>query len=189
MAELNTRAKALELGGFYLQTLGFNGFSFQTIADELGIKKASLHYYFPSKEDFGLSLIEEYEQAYVQYAEKLSPLSASKKLDQMFTMFYRMADGGKKICPTGVLCSDFNSLSKNMKKRLLAFYDLQRSWIKETLKQGMKEKEFKPDLNIELQTELISTFIQGSLQIARLRGEAETFKSSAKALIKSLSHS
>jgi Transcriptional regulator len=186
MAELNTKAKALELGGYYLQTLGFNGFSFQNIADELGIKKASLHYYFPSKEDFGLSLIEEYEKAYIAFTEKLSPLSAPKKLDQMFQMFYRMTDDGKKICPTGVLCSDFNSLSKGMKKRLLAFYELQRSWLKETLKQGIQEKEFKKDLNVELQVELIATFIQGSLQVARLRGEAETFKSSAKALIKSL---
>lgn len=187
MAELNTKAKALELGSYYLQTLGFNGFSFQTIADDLGIKKASLHYYFPSKEDFGLSLIEEYQKAYVEYTASLSPLSAPKKLDQMMQMFYRMGSDGKKICPTGVLCSDFNTLSKNMKKKLLEFHENQREWLKATLKQGVQEKDFRKDLNIDLTAEVMMTFIQGSLQLARIRGETETFKTSGKALIKSFS--
>ncbi len=48
----NTKKEALQLAKNYLQTLGFNGFSFQTIADALGIRKASLHYYFSSKEGF-----------------------------------------------------------------------------------------------------------------------------------------
>jgi TetR/AcrR family transcriptional repressor of nem operon len=184
---MDTRTRALNLGRHYLQTLGFNGFSFQTIADDLGIKKASLHYYFASKEDLGLSLIEEYQKAYDEWVARVSPLSATKKLDQMVHVFYKMALDEKKICPTGVFCSDFNSISKNMKKRLLEFHNTQKTWLIETLKQGVCEKSFRKDLNIDATADLIMTFIQGGLQVARLRGETESFRHAGKALIKSLS--
>ena len=43
-----------------VQQRGFNGFSYADIAVEVGIRKASLHHYFPTKTDLGLALIEVY---------------------------------------------------------------------------------------------------------------------------------
>ncbi len=184
---MDTRTRALNLSRHYLQTLGFNGFSFQTIADALGIKKASLHYHFASKEDLGLALLEEYEKSYKDWTRKIESLSAQKKLEQMLVVFYKMALDENKICPSGVLCSDFNTLPKNMKKQLLKFHEFQRTWLKETLRQGVQEKAFRKDLNIDATADLLLASIQGGLQMARLRGESETFKAFTKNLLKNLS--
>ena len=43
------RAEAL------IQTRGYSAFSYQDISDTLGIRKASIHYHFPSKTDLGVA--------------------------------------------------------------------------------------------------------------------------------------
>lgn len=83
----DTKTKALDLAREYLQTMGFSGFSFQTIADTLGIKKASLHYYFASKEEMGLALFSDYEESHKNWALKVQDLPAKVKLEKMVKGF------------------------------------------------------------------------------------------------------
>ena len=184
---MDTRTRALDLARHYLQTLGFNGFSFQTIADSLGIRKASLHYYFASKEDLGIALLEEYRKAYEEWTASVAKLTAHKKLEQMFKIFYKMSLDNNKICPAGGLSADFNSLSVKMKKKLLEFHTIQRSWLIETLQEGVQEKSLKKKLAIEETADLILAAIQGGVQIARMRGETQSFKASSKNLLASIS--
>lgn len=184
---MDTKTKALDLGRHYLQTLGFNGFSFQTVADALGIKKASLHYYFASKEEMGLAILEDYQNAYVSWAKKIHDLPADKKMEQMLQMFYKIGKDKNKICPLGALCSDFNTMSEKIQDRLREFHFQQRKWLIATIKDGMNNKIFREDLNPTVVADSFLAAIQGGLQVARMRGEAETFKSMVKFLIKGLS--
>ena len=39
-----------------VQTRGYHAFSYADIAEEVGSRKASIHYYFPSKTDLGKAL-------------------------------------------------------------------------------------------------------------------------------------
>ena len=43
-----------------IQRTGLKDLSFRRLADEVGIKSASVHYYFPGKADLANSLIEKY---------------------------------------------------------------------------------------------------------------------------------
>lgn len=180
---MGTRSRAIELGCHYLQTRGYNGFSFQTVADALGIKKASLHYYFASKEDLGLALLDTYQKSYTEWTEKQSHLPAPKKLEQMFQMFSQIICEKNKICPAGVLSADFESLSKRMKKRLQEFHQTQKNWIAATLKEGIEKKQFKKNLNPDTTADLILASVQGGIQVARLREDPRYFKALGKNLM------
>ncbi len=39
---------------------GYNNFSFRELANEVGIKSASVHYHFPTKADLGAELVKRY---------------------------------------------------------------------------------------------------------------------------------
>lgn len=184
MASIDTKTRALDLARHYLQTLGFNGFSFQTVADALGIKKASLHYYFASKEDLALALLDGYTQEYEKWIVKVADLPTPKKLEQMFQIFVKMAQDRKQICPSGALCSDYNSLSPKAKRKLLDFHNTQKEWLVQTLKEGVKNKSLRADLSPNLTADQFMASIQGGVQIARMRGEAESFKALTKTLLK-----
>jgi TetR/AcrR family transcriptional repressor of nem operon len=43
-----------------IQTRDYSAFSYQDIADRLGIRKASIHEHFPSKTDLGIAVVERY---------------------------------------------------------------------------------------------------------------------------------
>ena len=53
----NTSERVLDVAERLLQSRGFNGFSYATIAGEMGISKASLHYHYRSKAELGEALI------------------------------------------------------------------------------------------------------------------------------------
>ena len=186
MASPDTKTRALDLARHYLQTLGFNGFSFQTVADALGIRKASLHYYFASKEDLALALLDGYISEYETWIIKVAELPAPKKLELMFKIFYKMSQDRHQICPAGALCADYSSLSAQAKRKLLDFHNTQRNWLIQTLKEGVKDKTLRADVNPPLVADQFMTCIQGGVQIARMRGESESFKTLTKSLVKDI---
>jgi TetR/AcrR family transcriptional repressor of nem operon len=172
----DTKTQALELAKTYLQTLGFNGFSFQTIADALGIKKASLHYYFASKEDMGLALIKDYEDGYQEWVERVSKLPSKEKLEKMVKGFIKLSEKNQMICPLGVFSSDYHTVTNKIKKKTRDFHLIQREWIMKTIEQGKKEGTIKKSVDTSITADWIMATLQGGVQVARLRGEMESLK-------------
>jgi TetR/AcrR family transcriptional repressor of nem operon len=48
-----TKTTLLDVAEELLLTRGYNGFSYNDIAEKVGIRKASIHYHFPSKSGLG----------------------------------------------------------------------------------------------------------------------------------------
>lgn len=181
----DTKTKALDLGREYLQTLGFSGFSFQTIADTLGIKKASLHYYFSSKEEMGLALLNGFEESHKTWALKVQDLPSRTKLEKMVKGFKSLSSKNHRICPVGSFTSDFHSTTPKMKKRILEFHFLVRDWLVETIEQGKKEGTIRASLDSKVEADYFLATLQGGVQFARIRGEQESL---AKMLNTMLDH-
>ncbi len=182
----STKTQALNLAKVYLQTLGFSGFSFQTIADKLGIKKASLHYYFASKEDMGLAVIADYTDSHNAWAIKVKDLSSRIKLEKLVKGFTSLSVKHNMICPVGSFSSDFNTVTPKMKKKLKQFHFLIRDWLVETIDQGKKEGTIRKTLDTEIAADLFLATLQGSVQVARIRGEQETFKKMLNTMLENL---
>lgn len=180
-----TRNLALKRGHYYLQTVGFNGFSFQDLADDLGIRKASLHYYFSSKEDLGLALIEQYERSFNNFIQKHARLSAVRQLEAWLKFCYGMAKDHQKLCPIGVLTCELNTFSPTMHKALAKFQSHQKKWVLKNIQQAVREKQFRKNLDTSWAADVFLECIQGGLQIARLQGRPLLFQKSLKGLLKS----
>lgn len=182
-----TYNEALKRGHYYLQTVGFNGFSFQDLANDLGIRKASLHYYFSSKEELGLALIEEYEKYFNNFIKKNAKLSAIRQLEAWLKYCYGITKDHQKLCPIGVLTCELNTFSPKMHKSLVKFQSNQRRWALANFKQGIKEKTFRKNLDASWAADIFLESIQGGLQIARLHKKPALFQKTLKGLLKSFS--
>ena len=172
----DTKIKALELAREFLQTSGFGGFSFQHIADSLGIKKASLHYYFSSKEEMALALLSGYEDSHKLWALKVHDLPSKVKLGKMIKGFKSLSAKNHMLCPVGAFSTEFNSASPKMKKKIKQFHLMVRDWLVETIEQGKKEGTIKRALDSQVTADLFLTTLQGGVQVARIRGEQESLK-------------
>ena len=59
------REEILDVAEAMIRTRGYNAFSTRDVADAVGIKAASVHYYFPTKADIGAAVTERYTARFI----------------------------------------------------------------------------------------------------------------------------
>src|SRR5512139_2303324 len=72
MTPKDTRQTIMDTARAMVQAKGYNALSFRELAKDVGVKSASIHYYFPTKGDLGAAVAQRYTQDAVGYFEKLA---------------------------------------------------------------------------------------------------------------------
>ncbi|NOU19649.1 MAG: TetR/AcrR family transcriptional regulator [Bacteroidales bacterium] len=181
-----TREKIIELGEDLIRTQGYNAFSYQDISSKLGIKNAAVHYYFPSKENLGTSIV----KTNIQRFEEMVDNMHSRGFDEwhqleVFIKIYIKSHREQKLCIVGSLGPDFNTLNETTKVELKKMTDIILKWLTDILTKG-KEKNifaFKEEPNNKAL--IVFTSLVASLQLARIVDKAD-FKSIYQHLIEDL---
>ena len=62
----STKHHILDSAQQLLQTRGYNAFSYSDISEVVGVRKASIHYHFPTKANLGQALLERYAEQFSQ---------------------------------------------------------------------------------------------------------------------------
>lgn len=158
-----------------IQTRGYSAFSYQDIADALGIRKASIHYHFPAKADLGLSVLDRYcsrlEAGLVAIAADPSR-SAMDALDIYVAVFRQLAETPDKICLCAALAGELMALPEPMRARMAAFFEQQQSWLAGILERGAGRGEIKLSLPPRPVARLAFGALQGALLVKRTTGDA-----------------
>lgn len=137
MAERQTdrRERILDVGEALIRQHGFNGVSFRDIAEQVGIKSASVHYHFPTKADFALAVTERYADRFLKHArEALSGNDGPGERLARYAALYRQAflDDGK-MCLCGMLAAEAAALPEPVRKRVATFFDENLAALEEAL--------------------------------------------------------
>lgn len=174
-APADTRKAILKRAERYLQDAGYSSFSFRDLAGDLGIKSASVHYHFPSKEALGVALLQRYQETFKHWVESRQG-SGSPKADLLdwFKYYQHLARTGD-ICPGGAFGAEYTALPERVRNELTAMENMLRTWLRETLKAGRKQGEIRAEGRIEDQAELVLATLQGGTQVARATGDSKAF--------------
>jgi TetR/AcrR family transcriptional repressor of nem operon len=177
----DTRTEILKLTQQFIQTHGYNGFSYQDISDALGIRKASIHYHFPSKEDAVLSLLDLYCDKFIAWTQRAAQehQNANELLQAYFGFFAQLSDNHSRICAGGALAAEWNALPGSIKKKALELIDLHRRWLKRVIKSGRASGEFSSAGSADQQAQFIFAAIQGGLQVSRVEKDASWYRAVA----------
>lgn len=168
----HTKEKILKEGYALLQKHGYNGFSFQDIADLLKIKKPSLYDHFPSKDDLVIAILRTYREMFAQWALDVSSLAPSERIRKVFDVFYSFTSDKRKVCPVLSLIADMDVLSPAIQKEMRQFIEQWLLWLEQQIAVGQMAGEIRSDLN----PKTLSTFIysqgMGSQLQSRIRNDA-----------------
>lgn len=104
-----------------IQTRGINGFSFADIAKVIDIKKASIHYYFPSKTDLIEAVLEKYSTNFFEALEQSTASTLKAKLEY-YTSLYRMNLIEGRICLCSDLAMDTYNLNDSINNKVGDFF-------------------------------------------------------------------
>lgn len=184
---MEMREQILSSAQRLVQQRGFNGFSYADIADEVGIRKASLHHYFPSKTDLGLALVDVYSARFESELRRIGGLSLRADANlTAYVALYRGALEADRMCLCGMLASEALTLDAAMLPGLKRFFMRNAEWLTEVLAAGKSQRLFAlPGAAADHARVFLST-LQGALLIARATGDHEAFDRTSSLLISGL---
>ena len=162
-----TADQILDLAETLIQTRGYSAFSYQDIADGLGIRKASIHYHFHSKADLGIAVIERYigrfDAALTTIADDQSQ-SSMAMLDYYVQPYLQFASTPDRVCLSGALAGEMLALPPAMRERVDFFFKTHQAWLTKILRRGVTRGEFK----LVAPASKVARFVFGALQGALL---------------------
>ena len=138
MNTATTREQLLDHARALIMQRGYNGFSYRDLAEKVGVKTASIHYYFPCKDDLLVEVIDNYREhvsAMVQAIDATLP--AKERLDRYTALFQCMP--ADRVCLCGMLAADFASLSDRARQSLQAFFHMHETWLAQVVADGLRD--------------------------------------------------
>ena len=131
---------------------GYHGASTQDIADVLGMRQASLYYYFGSKEAALEAVCADGVEDYARRAQAIlrGPGTAAEKVAQL--VFHHLAPMLERLDYTLVFLRERRFLPGAARKRIRAVEKRYERLIQRIIEQGIDSGEFRADLDARMAT-------------------------------------
>jgi TetR/AcrR family transcriptional repressor of nem operon len=169
---LSTRDTIIKLGDELIRDKGYNAFSFYDIAKNLGIRNASIHYYFPTKEDLVISIIRHQQQLLDELMLSVNNKSPLRKLNAYFSI-YDTACAQNRVCLVGSLATDLHTVDLPVRAELKILVDNIIHWVSSILVEGRKDGSFYFEESGRTKALMIVTNMLAAVQLARITGEKD----------------
>ena len=174
-----TAEQILDLAEMLIRTRGYSAFSYQDIADDLGIRKASIHYHFPSKTDLGVAVVDRYVArfgaALTAIAEDPSQTSMAM-LDVYAEPYIGTAESVDQVCLCGALAGEILALPPQLRSRVDGFFRAHQTWLTGILERGIARGEFELAAPARQVARLVFGALQGALLVKRTTGDASQLR-------------
>lgn len=170
MAETGTQI--LDLAERLMRLRGYHAVSFRELADELGIKSASIHYHFRRKEDLGLAVVDRYAKQVADALGEPGQLGWSEAVRTLSGVYRRALHDQKLQCLCGMLAAESPGLPHVVTERVTAYYEANITWLMASLTGKKAEKRIRA---LRVQSE-----IQGAMTLSISLGDNGVFDAVAK---------
>ena len=165
-----TAEQILDLAETLIQTRGYSAFSYQDIADSLGIRKASIHYHFPAKADLGIAVIDRYMARFDSALATISDdqsQSSMAMLDFYVQPYLKFASTPDRVCLSGALAGEMLALPQEVRERVDHFFRSHQMWLTKILKRGVARGEIRLAAPAPKVARFVFAALQGALLVKR----------------------
>lgn len=182
----NTAQQILDVAQSMVRNRGYSAFSYADIAKEIGIRKASIHYHFPSKDNLVKELVKRYREILSHKCEIIEqqPITPLEQL-RAFVNLYRDGLQANQMCLCGMLTADFFVLNSSIQEELKTFFSVTEAWLAQLLKHGSEAGIWKCTQSVELEAKTMISMLQGAQLLARTADNSlEAFDQITEAFLK-----
>lgn len=181
----DTATRILDVAQGLAQTRGYNAFSYADIAEQVGIRTASIHYYFPSKSDLGRALIGRFQRTAEQAFAQIDRTTEDpwQKLQSYSDIFLDTMLHGERMCLGGILAADILTLPSEIIEEVQSFFGLNERWLARVLEEGRTAGRLQFTSSPEVEARLLVASLEGALLVARSYGDVDRFRELAEKLL------
>ena len=167
MSTMDTKTALLAEAETLVRTVGYAAFSYADLSERVGIRKASIHHHFPTKEALGNALIDSYLERFVGELARLSErrLDTRGKLMAYGDFFAAgLKDGQMPLC--GALAADAADLPVSMQGRVARGFRLHLDWLERILRAGVTAGDVRADVKPDRAALHVLSALQGASLVA-----------------------
>ncbi|HEX7551377.1 MAG TPA: TetR/AcrR family transcriptional regulator [Candidatus Methylomirabilis sp.] len=176
----DTKAAILDVAQDLIQSRGANAISYQHISERVRIRKASLHYHFPTKEHLLEAVLARYCGTFLGLVDAIlgSNESAARKLRRYIGLFDSAlrAGAGAKVCLCGMLGAELASLGSPAVVQLRRFCRQNAERVARVLETGRETGELRFAGEAKTLGLLLFSLLEGTMLVARADGGARRFR-------------
>jgi TetR/AcrR family transcriptional repressor of nem operon len=165
----DTRKQILHTARELLMTRSYLGFSFQDVADRVGIRKASLYHHFATKDALAIAILQESRSAFERWVGPMQ-LPAAKKLDLYIRMYRDTLGAGRVMCPAGSMIPGWDCMEDSVRHEVHMLRQVQVDWLTQLyIERGDKAPRARA------RASHMFAICQGALATARIIGDVAAF--------------
>lgn len=169
---MGNREKLLEIA---CQAFGQKGYEATSVDDLLAqaeVSPSNFYYHFKSKEELALEVL---ESIFERSREKFRPLyenqglKASEKLKQLHGQFVQRMERSRCSggCPMGNLAAELSDANSRFREKIAGFFEECIGGIEGIVRQGVREGEFRPDLDPRASAALLFGSLEGLMLVSK----------------------
>jgi TetR/AcrR family transcriptional repressor of nem operon len=170
----DTRTAIMDVAQELMQRGGANAMSYQHVSDAIGIRKASIHHHFRTKDSLIEAVIERYASYFLRLVDDIihSTLSPAAKLRKYAGLFEAtLCEGNQdKACLFGMLGAELSTLGSPAAAGVRRFYRDNEARLARILEEGRDKGQFRFKGNAKLVATMIFSLLEGGALVARAEG-------------------
>jgi TetR/AcrR family transcriptional regulator, transcriptional repressor for nem operon len=172
VGSMETRQRILDSAQRLTQTRSFHGFSFQDIADEVGVRKASLYHHFDSKDAVAVAMLKRAADWVRAELTKTEGREPKERLEAYFDVFRQIYGKGERMCPGGSFAAVFDAVSSPVQTAVHRFAKMHVDWLEDVVRDGVEQGQFTVgDQRPRDVAAQIAAAVQGALLVGRLSSD------------------
>ena len=160
---IGTRDALVQAAEGLMRTKGYAAVSYADLSEMVGSRKASIHHHFPTKEELGVAIVEEYIARVREEFQRIENAHADLRgrLNAYVLAFRASSEGGLlPLC--GALAAEMAALPSGLQKITHHFFDMQLKWLTSILDMGIANGEVPQDFNSRHKAFLLLSVLEGA---------------------------
>ncbi len=169
-SELTASAERIvDAGEALLQRLGYNGFSYEDVAQMVGIRKPSVHHHFASKTELGVVVAQRYTHRFRQSLLQIEGrhAQAPERLRAYADLFEATFSQGRRLCVCGMLGAESEALPSELSAEVKRFFEVNLSWLSEVIAAGQAAGALKPTPAADEAAATLLATLEGAMLVGR----------------------
>lgn len=183
---MSTRSELLRAAELLLRTKGYAAFSYADLADEVGIKKASIHHHFPTKEGLSIAIVDSYLFRFNKSLAQINQESVDVVVRlRAFSAFFSESSKNGMLPLCGALAAELSVLPDRLKALTKTFFEIHLAWLEGNLVTGQTANTVKVEINPKEVARAILSVLEGSCYIAWALNQTMIDQSGFELILKS----
>ena len=189
MPIIDTKTALLNSAENAARRLGFDGFSYADLAEDVGIRKASIHHHFPTKANLSVALMQRYHTNFKAICAEIdaSNRTGGAQLAELIKQYEKGSDDGKRICLCASFSASRDSLSAEVVEEISLFRTRVIEWMTGAFEKGGADGTISGVTRPANEAASMMSLLEGAQLAARAEENPELFENATALLMDRIS--